>query len=267
MASDKNQGPYVGAAMLIKTLYGALTEKEVSSWNSRIVNSAVLAWYEGHVEGETKRRGPPKVTVQEPEDAMPAPPYPDRGSRRLQEIIQSCVEQYKEMPHLGAARAVVDAWEAGYHEGVACKGCHFRGEGDPRIAHLMRNGGLTVEFIASPALMALEPRLHPQEYATAEMATRQSLINLFAASLHKWEAREGAVEMPGAAATFDMLKVALEVFGQLTCWMMATDTKTTDKEAVKIIEANVKDTMTVAISKRIRELRQLGREVSFGPTS
>ena len=127
----------------------------------------------------------------------------------------------------------------------------------------MRNGGLRVEFVPTMQMLALESSLNPKEVTDAEAVVRQGLVTLFGARLRQRE-KQGKGAESAAIATFDMLQVALDTFGTLSCWMLAHDTKTTDKDAAQILALNVMDVVKVAITNRIGALRRLGREVSFG---
>jgi hypothetical protein len=95
-----------------------------------------------------------------------------------------------------------------------------------------------------------------------EEAARLALTKLFATRLRAWQGREDLI--PAVAATLDMLQIALDVYGQLNCWVLAEDTKTSDKEAAEMLAANAMDAVKLTIIDRIAELRRIGRSIDFG---
>jgi hypothetical protein len=94
-----------------------------------------------------------------------------------------------------------------------------------------------------------------------EEAARLALTKLFATRLRAWQGNEDLI--PGVAASLDMLRIALDVYGQLNCWIMAEDAETSDEEAVEMLTENAMGVMKLAITDNIAELRRIGRSAAF----
>jgi len=96
-----------------------------------------------------------------------------------------------------------------------------------------------------------------------EEAARLALTKLFASKLKERQERRENL-MPAVAATLDVLQIALDVYGQLSCWIMAEDKKLSDAEAAETLMANLNDVAKVTIRDRIAELRRIGRSIDSG---
>jgi hypothetical protein len=155
---------------LLLAIKHSLEDRTVDAPDCGVLSAVVNGWYEGHIEAESTRRKPARASSEALaglyEDAMPSPPFPDRNSEELREILDETRRRF-ELPACAAGAIAYGAglgWAAGFREGTTCHGCSYRGP-EPALGALFRDG------IPLEALILLSER-HPNN-RTAKKTTRR----------------------------------------------------------------------------------------------
>lgn len=88
-----------------------------------LINAAVHAWMEGHVEGEG-RAGTHTVSDGPPTEPMPSPPFPGRDDENLRDILHEAHTRFSgQDPVCAVMYAAALAYAKGIEEGRGCPGC------------------------------------------------------------------------------------------------------------------------------------------------
>lgn len=174
---------------LITAIQNPLGECGETPLASLVLSALVHGWYEGHIDGESTRRTPALASSQAvahvDEDMFPSPPFPDRHSPELRELLEETKRRF-DMEALAPGAIAYAAglgWSAGFREGQKCHGCSFRGA-DPTLAARWRRGEpLSVtELMTSLALSGLslddrveaQRRKRPAAKASKKRATKRT---------------------------------------------------------------------------------------------
>lgn len=92
-----------------------------------LINGAVHAWMEGHVEGEG-RAGTHTVYDGPPTGPMPSPPFPARDDEDLRDILHEALTRFSgQDPVCAVMYAAALAYAKGIEEGSHCSGCDTPG--------------------------------------------------------------------------------------------------------------------------------------------
>jgi len=120
--------------------------KAADSLPEMMLDAAVTAWMEGHVEAHERARRPPialqrksKKELSRGDKHFPSPPWPPHDTPLVHALVREAQRVFGAVPESAVAYAAALGWAAGLDDGETCKGCSFRGH-EPALAQKVRTG-------------------------------------------------------------------------------------------------------------------------------